>query len=41
MLEESEVKGYLLRFVVKERPRLAEVKLVGVMLVERTEIEEK
>ena len=39
--EESDVKGYLLRFVVKERPRLAEVKLVGVMLVERTEIEEK
>jgi len=39
--EESGAKGYLLRFVVKERPRLAEVKLVGVMLVERTEIEEK
>jgi len=39
--EESDAKGYLLRFVVKERPRLAEVKLVGVMLVERTEIEEK
>ena len=39
--EESGAKGYLLRFVVKERPRLSEVKLVGVMLVERTEIEEK
>jgi len=39
--EESGAKGYLLRFVVKERPRLAEVKLVGVILVERTEIEEK
>ena len=39
--EESGAKGYLLRFVVKERPRLAEVKLVGVMLVERTDIEEK
>ncbi len=39
--EESDAKGYLLRFVVKERPRLTEVKLVGVTLVERTEIEEK
>jgi len=39
--KESGAKGYLLRFVVKERPRLSEVKLVGVMLVERTEIEEK
>ena len=38
---ESGAKGYLLRFVVKERPRLAEVKLVGVTLVERTVIEEK
>ena len=37
---ESGAKGYLLRFVVKERPRLAEVKLVGVMLVERSVIEE-
>ena len=34
-------KGYLLRYVVKERPRLSEVKLVGVLLAERTEIEEK
>ncbi|MBC8260047.1 MAG: outer membrane protein assembly factor BamA [SAR324 cluster bacterium] len=38
---DSTAKAYLLRFVVKERPRLAEVKLVGVMQLERTEIEEK
>jgi len=40
-VRESESNGYLLRFVVKERPRLTEVKLIGVMLVERSEIEEK
>jgi len=34
-------KAYLLRYVVKERPRLAEIKLKDVLLVERTEIEEK
>ena len=38
---ESGEKSYLLRYLVKERPRLAEVKLKGVLLVERTEIEEK
>ncbi|MEC7887977.1 MAG: outer membrane protein assembly factor BamA [SAR324 cluster bacterium] len=38
---ESGKKSYLLRYLVKERPRLAEVKLKGVLLVERTEIEEK
>ena len=37
----SGAKGYLLRYVVEERPRLSEVKLEGVLLVERTEIEEK
>ena len=40
-VRESGSNGYLLRFVVKERPRLTEVKLIGVMLVERSEIEEK
>jgi outer membrane protein insertion porin family len=42
-LDESETgeKGYLLRYRVMERPRLVEVKLEGVLLVERTEIEEK
>ena len=40
-VEESGSNGFLLRFVVKERPRLTEVKLIGVMLVERSEIEEK
>ena len=38
---ESGKKSYLLRYLVKERPRLAEVKLKGVLLVERTVIEEK
>ena len=38
---ESGIKSYLLRYLVKERPRLAEVKLKGVLLVERTVIEEK
>ena len=38
---ESGEKSYLLRYLVKERPRLAEVKLKGVLLVERTVIEEK
>ena len=38
---ESGEKSYLLRYLVKERPRLAEVKLTGVLLVERTVIEEK
>ncbi len=38
---ESGKKTYLLRYLVKERPRLAEVKLKGVLLVERTVIEEK
>ena len=37
---ESGEKSYLLRYLVKERPRLAEVKLKGVLLVERTVIEE-
>jgi len=37
---ESGIKSYLLRYLVKERPRLAEVKLKGVLLVERTVIEE-
>lgn len=37
---ESGKKSYLLRYLVKERPRLAEVKLKGVLLVERTVIEE-
>ncbi len=37
---ESGKKTYLLRYLVKERPRLAEVKLKGVLLVERTVIEE-
>jgi outer membrane protein insertion porin family len=39
--DESGERSYLLRYSVKERPRLAEVKLHGVLLVERTEIEEK
>ena len=38
---ESGIKSYLLRYLVKERPRLAEVKLKGVLLVERTVIEEQ
>jgi len=38
---ESGEKSYLLRYLVKVRPRLAEVKLKGVLLVERTVIEEK
>ena len=38
---ESGEKSYLLRYLVKERPRLAEVKLKGILLVERTVIEEK
>ena len=38
---ESGKKSYLLRYLVKERPRLAEVKLKGVLLVERTVIEEQ
>ena len=39
--DESGEKSYLLSYSVMERPRLAEVKLHGVLLVERTEIEEK
>ena len=38
---EAGTNGYLLRYVVKERPRLSEVILKNVLLVERTEIEEK
>ena len=38
---ESGLKEYLLRFLVTERPRLAEIKFEGVLLVERTEIEDK
>ena len=37
----SGLKGYLLRFVVSERPRLAEIKFEGILQAERTEIEEK
>ncbi|GIT71524.1 MAG: hypothetical protein Ct9H300mP28_13380 [Pseudomonadota bacterium] len=37
----SGLKGYLLRFVVSERPRRAEIKFEGILLAERTEIEEK
>ena len=37
----SGLNGYLLRFVVSERPRLAEIKFEGILLAERTEIEEK
>ena len=35
------LKGYLLRFLVSERPRLAEIKFEGILLAERTEIEDK
>jgi outer membrane protein insertion porin family len=38
---ESGEKGYLLRYVVKERPRLDVIKFEGILLAERTEIEEK
>ena len=37
----DEDKGYILRFLVKERPRLDEVKLKGVFNLEKSEIEEK
>ena len=39
--DESGFKGYLLRFLVSERPRLAEIKFEGILLLERTEIEDK
>ena len=39
--DESGLKSYLLRFLVRERPRLAEIKFEGILLLERTEIEDK
>ena len=39
--DDSGFKGYLLRFLVSERPRLAEIKFEGILLAERTEIEDK
>ena len=39
--DKSGFKGYLLRFLVIERPRLAEIKFKGILLLERTEIEDK
>ena len=39
--DDSGFKGHLLRFLVSERPRLAEIKFEGILLAERTEIEDK
>ena len=39
--DKSGFKGYLLRFLVIERPRLAEIKFKGILMLERTEIEYK